>query len=135
MSDARPHLRVVSAELARDGLYLLSQRLPHAVLGGLWEFPGGRVRGGETDEACLVRTLRDRLGVEPIVGSLAMEVRHEYDTYTLTMAVYRCTLPDRVDPTPRRVASLAWVGPEDFGAYRFPGADQQTVDALLREMA
>lgn len=134
MSDDLPRVRVVSAELARDGLYLITQRLPHAVLPGLWEFPGGRVREGETDEEALTRALRDRLGVEPVLGHRAMEIEHRYDGYVLTFAVYRCTLADDAVPEPRRVAALAWVGPEQFGEYEFPGADQQTVEALLREM-
>lgn len=134
MSDDLPRVRVVSAELARDGLYLITQRLPHAVLPGLWEFPGGRVRDGESDEAALFRAVRDRLGVEPVIGSRAMEVEHRYDDYVLTLAVYRCTLSEDAQPNPLRVADLAWVGPEQFGDYTFPGADAQTVDALLKDM-
>jgi len=134
VSDDLPHVRVVSAELARDGLYLLTQRLPKAVLPGLWEFPGGRVRDDESDEDALIRAVRDRLGVVPVIGSRSMEVEHRYDGYVLTLAVYRCTLSQDAQPEPRRVAQLAWVGPEQFGDYEFPGADQQTVDALLRDM-
>ncbi len=134
MTDDLPRIRVVSAELARDGRYLLTQRLPDAVLGGLWEFPGGRVRDGEDDDAALRRAFVDRLGIEPVIGDPSMVVEHRYDTYVLTLAVYRCTLADDTEPDARRVAALAWVGPEDFADYPFPGADQQTVDALLREM-
>lgn len=135
MTSTLPQIRVVSAEIARDGLYLLTQRLPHAVLPNLWEFPGGRVREGESDVDALHRAIHDRLGIEPVVGSKALEITHTYDRYTLTMAVYRCTLPDDVEPEPRKVADLAWVGPERFGDFAFPGADQQTVDALLRDLS
>lgn len=136
MSDTpqNARVRVVSAEIARDGLYLITQRMPNAVLPGLWEFPGGRVRPGESDADALRRALTDRLGCDVLIGTQAMRVEHAYETYTLEMCVYRCALPDGAEPVARRVADLAWVGPEQFGRYPFPGADQQTVDALLGDM-
>ena len=122
--------RVVSAEIYRDGRYLITQRSMRAVLPLLWEFPGGRVREDDTDEAVLKRNLRDRVGVEADVGSMVMEVTHEYAGYDLVMRVYQCDIGHQ-EPTVRRVHDLAWVSPEQFGQYTFPGADQKTVDALL----
>ena len=122
--------RVVSAEIFRDGRYLITQRSMKAVLPLLWEFPGGRVREDETDEAVLKRNLRDRVGVEVDVGNMVMEVTHEYAGYDLVMRVYQCEIGHQ-EPTVRRVHDLAWVTPEQFGEYTFPGADQKTVDALL----
>lgn len=126
-----PHIRVVAAEAERDGAYLITQRRPEAALPLLWEFPGGRVHAGESDEAALGRALSDRLGVAVQVGPRVLQVSHAYDGYTLDMVVYRCTVLG--EPRPLRVADARWVRPEDFGTYRFPGADQQTVDALLRD--
>lgn len=125
-------IRVVSAELVRQGHYLLTQRKPDAVLPLLWEFPGGRVRDGEGDEAALARCLRDRLGLDVRVGRQMMEVVHQYDGYGVTLAVYQCQAPDEQEPEPLRVHDVAWVRPEEFGRYTFPGADQHTVDLLLR---
>ena len=124
-------IRVVSAEVTRDGCYLLTQRLSTAVLPGLWEFPGGRVRDGEADTEALDRALRDRLGVGATIGECVLEVQHDYDGWSVVMAVYRCEL--HTAPTARRVAALAWVPPDEFGSYPFPGADQKTVEALLGE--
>jgi 8-oxo-dGTP diphosphatase len=128
-SPQRPEIRVVSAEVSEDGYYLVTQRLPTATLPMLWEFPGGRVREGESDVQALTRALRDRLGVAATVGERVLEVTHEYDHYDLVLVVYRVVLGGH--PRTRRVHALAWVAPEDFGRYPFPGADQQTVDALL----
>lgn len=129
--DSLPRIRVVSAEIARDGCFLIAQRRANAVLPLLWEFPGGRVRDGEDDAAALRRQLTTRLGVDPDIGALAMEVVHAYDDYALTLAVYRCTLPDGVEPEAQYVEAVAWVKPEDFGDYEFPGADQATVRMLV----
>ena len=128
----RMMVRVVSAEIQRDGLYLISQRSPKAVLPLLWEFPGGRVHDGETDEQALVRTLQRRLGVDVQVEQRLLEATHDYDHYSVTLAVYRCGLGNQ-EPRAEHVAALAWVAPEDFADYPFPGADQQTVELLVKE--
>lgn len=126
-----PHIRVVAAEIEREGAFLVTQRRPEAALPLLWEFPGGRVLEGESDGDALRRTVRDRLGVTAQIGHRVLHVTHAYEGYTLDMVVYRCAILG--EPAAARVHALAWVRPEDFGKYKFPGADQQTVDALLRE--
>jgi len=132
MSDRIPTIRVVSAEIQRDGRYLITQRSERAVLPLLWEFPGGRVREGETDRDALVRTLEARIGVRVRPVERVMEVSHAYDDYKVTLAVWRCELEDQ-EPQARTVHALAWVGPDEFADYPFPGADQKTVELLLGE--
>jgi 8-oxo-dGTP diphosphatase len=129
MSGTRSRIRVVSAEVVRDGHYLITQRRADAVLPLLWEFPGGRVRQDEEDEQALRRALRDRLGMEVQVRRQTMEFVHGYDSYDLELAVYRCESDD--EPEARRVADVRWVRADQFGAYEFPGADQHTVDQLV----
>ena len=126
-----PPIRVVAAEIDRDGAYLITQRRPEAALPLMWEFPGGRVRDDESDGDALRRTLRDRVGVEVHIGHRVLQVTHAYEGYALEMVVYRCAIVG--EPSARRVHALRWVRPEEFGDYPFPGADQQTVDALLKD--
>jgi 8-oxo-dGTP diphosphatase len=125
----KPHIRVVAAEIVRDGKYLLTQRRAHAVLPLLWEFPGGRVEVGEKDETALARELSEKIGVVAMTAGCLLEVAHEYDGYTLDLAVYRVEIEG--EPQAKGVEEARWVSPEDFGQYTFPGADQHTVDALL----
>lgn len=124
-----PHIRVVAAEIEQEGTYLITQRRPEAALPLLWEFPGGRVQEGESDSDALRRTIRDRLDVGVQVGHRVLHVTHTYDVYALDMVVYRCALVG--PPRAARVNEFRWVRPDEFGDYAFPGADQQTVDALL----
>lgn len=128
--DERRAIRVVSAEIEREGRFLITRRPAHAVLPNLWEFPGGRVREGERDQEALLRALSARIGCEVDVGELLLEVRHAYDGYDLILAVYRCDAAGR-EPVCGTVAALAWVPPDELGDYEFPGADQHTVAALL----
>ncbi len=126
-----PHVRIVAAEVEVNGAFLITQRRAEAELPLMWEFPGGRVRDDESDGEALRRSLRDRLGVETQVGHRVLHVTHAYSTYTLDMVVYRCGVVGT--PKPLRVADVRWVRPEAFGDYTFPGADQLTVDKLLRD--
>ena len=125
----KPHIRIVTARLERDGCFLITQRNPHAVLPLLWEFPGGQVEEGESDQEALSRELNENLGISAQVGELSMHVCHEYERYHLDMLVYHVSTTET--PKARAVNDVRWVHPSDFGDYQFPGADQQTVDALL----
>lgn len=129
---ARPHYRVVAALIERDGRYLITQRRPQARLPLLWEFPGGKVEKGETDQQGLARELREEMGIEVEVGPLMLHVTHGYEAYNLDLLVYRCQLRG-ADPEPIRVHDIRWVEPHELSDYPFPGADQQTVDALLED--
>lgn len=124
-------IRVVSAEIRRDGRYLIVQRLATSSLPHLWEFPGGRVPDHESPERCLRRLLMERLGVDVDVGELVMQVVHEYEQYTVDMQVYRCEVHADEEPRPVRVQDARWVEPSDFHRYEFPAADEQTISSLL----
>jgi 8-oxo-dGTP diphosphatase len=124
-------IRVVAAVLAREGRYLITQRRPSAVLAGLWEFPGGKVEPGESDDAALKREVQERLGVEVLVKGRMAHRTHTYDGYTVDLNLYEATLAEGQEPRAVRVAEFRWVPSTDFDQYRFPAADQATMDLLL----
>lgn len=126
-----PVIRVVTAEICRGGRYLITRRGPQAVFPGLWEFPGGRVRPAETDEEALRRCLGERLGVTATVHERVLVVQGRTPERHVDMVVYRVDVQG--DPHPLRVADLAWVPADELGRYEFPGADRETLEALLGE--
>src|SRR6476660_9140444 len=92
----RKHLKVVGAMLEKDrGRYLITQRRPTASMPLLWEFPGGRVRDGETDEAALIRSIKDRLGLDVVVDARASTMKHDYPEYDVELTVFHCRLKDQ----------------------------------------
>jgi 8-oxo-dGTP diphosphatase len=124
-------IRVVAAVIERDGCYLITQRNASAVLPLLWEFPGGRVESGETDEDALVREVEWRLGVQvKITGSLG-EHTHEYHHYDVHMSMFACELPEGADPASSNVNDMRWVSSAEMVDYEFPPADEGTMDKLL----
>ena len=120
-------LRVVSAEIQRDGRYLLTQRSAHAVLPLLWEFPGGRVRAGESDLEALQRAVQFRIGSSVEIDERLMEVVHDYGDSKVTLVVYRCSVSG--EPFANNTQAIAWVLPEEFADYPFPAADQKSISA------
>ena len=123
-------ITVVSAAIERDGCYLITQRNEHAVLPLLWEFPGGKVEPGETDEAALARELKHRLGINVEVWERLSSTEREYDTYTVVLHLYRCDL-GHDDPRPLSVRDMRWVSSSEFDRYKFTPADKKSMDALL----
>ena len=124
-------IRVVAAVIDHDGRYLITQRNATAVLPLLWEFPGGKVEAGETDEAALLREVRHRIGVEVVVGGKVGEHVHDYARYEVHMVMFGCTLVEGEVPYPATVADLRWVTSREFLDYEFPPADETTMSKLL----
>lgn len=129
---AQRTIRVVAAVLERDGHYLITQRRSTAVLPLMWEFPGGRVEAGETDQQALKREMVHRLGVEIDVGKLISFVSHPYENYVVDLFLYECTLAS--DPSqlePRAVNAFKWAPSGDFDQYPFTPADEASMNKLL----
>src|ERR1035438_1977423 len=75
-------IHVSAALIFRAGQLLITQRHAQSHLGGLWEFPGGKREAGESFEQCLVREIREELGVEIAVGELFEEISHRSEEHT-----------------------------------------------------
>jgi 8-oxo-dGTP diphosphatase len=120
----------VSAGLVfHDGKLLITQRHAGAHLGGLWEFPGGKREAEETFESCLVRELREELGIEVTVGELIETVEHEYPEKRVRLKFFRCTWRAN-EPQALSCPAFAWITREQLATYEFPAADAHLLERL-----
>ncbi len=126
----RPKIRVVGAMIESQGKYLITQRPPRASLPLLWEFPGGRVEAGETDEEALARELREEMAIAVEVAERVIHVEHAYEQYDIDFCVYRCRLRGG-EIQHLRVHDHRWVRPDELDEYEFPAADEKTIARLL----
>ena len=126
-------IRVVGAMLEQEpGRYLITQRSKTASLPLLWEFPGGRVHEGEDDRAALKRELKERLGLDVIVGEQAMGTHHEYPHYDIDFRVFACRLERPGQEVSHAVVNdHRWVTLGEMGQFKFPDADARTLEKLL----
>ncbi|HZL43973.1 MAG TPA: (deoxy)nucleoside triphosphate pyrophosphohydrolase, partial [Verrucomicrobiae bacterium] len=100
MKDEEGSVIEVSAGLVfRDGKVLITRRPAGAHLAGLWEFPGGKRRAGESFEACLCRELREELGIEVRVERLVEKLTHQYPEKTVHLRFFRCAWQEH-EPRP-----------------------------------
>ena len=117
-----------------DGRVLICKR-PHGKhLAGMWEFPGGKVEKGETPEGCLIRELHEELDINVVQACLApfAFTSHGYDSFHLIMPLYLCRRWEGSVEV-REHEAIAWVRPNQMGAYPMPPADAPLV-AWLRDL-
>ncbi|MFN3928812.1 MAG: A/G-specific adenine glycosylase [Thermoflexus sp.] len=127
-----PHYDVTAGIIQDGDRVLIAQRPPQGMLGGLWEFPGGKVEPGEDLEDCLKRELQEELGIEVEVEEQVMTIRHTYTHMRITLHVFRCRWIGGT-PQPIGCADVRWVPIAELERYPFPNTDRKIVERLRRE--
>jgi mutator protein MutT len=119
---------VVAAVVRSGDAYLVTRRPDGVHLGGLWEFPGGKVSEGETLEDALRREIREELDTEVDVFERILEVSHAYPDRTVRLHFYRCALLG----IPRALVAqeMRWVPGADLSTLGFPPADEDLIRLL-----
>jgi len=126
-----PHYQIVVAIISNDRDQLLIARRPeNAMLGGLWEFPGGKVEPDESMEQALYREIMEELGIRIVVKREFMQLKHAYSHFKITMNAFLC---DHIDgePAPKASTAIRWVEPRRLGEYPFPKANRKLTLALM----
>ena len=124
-----PTIDVAAGLIFHQGRLLIAQRFPEAHLGGLWEFPGGKVEPNETFGGCLRREIGEELGIEVKVLEEVADLVHDYSEKSVHLRFFRCALLSG-DPQAIGCAAFAWIQPADLSIYEFPLADREIVSLL-----
>jgi A/G-specific adenine glycosylase len=124
-----PHQDIAAGVIWRDGLILIAQRPLSGLLGGLWEFPGGKRESGETMQECLVREVAEELGIVIRVHQLLATVDHAYTHFRITLHAYHCQYVSG-EPQALGCAAWVWVRPDELDSYAFPAANRTILSAL-----
>jgi A/G-specific adenine glycosylase len=133
MSETRsplPHKLIGVAVIWNDqGQVLIDKRPQSGLLGGLWEFPGGKVEPNETISECVVREIQEELGIAIAVLEPLITVEHAYTHFKVTLSVHHCRHLSG-DPQPIECDEAKWVGLDELDQYPFPTANQKIIAAL-----
>ncbi|HPD17407.1 MAG TPA: A/G-specific adenine glycosylase [Planctomycetota bacterium] len=118
-----PHFDVGVGLVWRRGRVLIARRPPSGLLGGLWEFPGGKREEGEPLEETVRREVREEVGLE--IGRLSPLVicQHAYSHFRVTLHAFECRAP-RGRARPLACEAVRWVRPADLAAYPFPAGSR-----------
>jgi mutator protein MutT len=122
-------IEVAAALIFRSGKLLITQRHKDSHLGGLWEFPGGKREAGETFEQCLVREIREELGIEISVGEQFEDIQHDYPDKNVRLKFFICKLLSG-EPQLLGCADFKWIGKGELKDYQFPAADARLLEKL-----
>lgn len=135
-SSAPVPFQVIGVGVVRDqdGRVLIDQRLNEGLLGGLWEFPGGKQENGEAIVDTIVRELREELAITVRVDEELITLEHAYSHKRLRFVVHLCSWMDG-DPQPLASQQVRWVEPADLDAYPFPAANARIIAALRQHLA
>jgi A/G-specific adenine glycosylase len=126
-----PHVDVTAGIIWKKNKFLITLRPPRGLLGGLWEFPGGKLEPGEDLKTCLRREIREELGIGVRVRGLLVSVPHAYTHFKITLHAFECAYAGgRIRP--RGCDDYRWIAQCDLDRFAFPGADRKVIQ-LLRE--
>lgn len=126
-----PTVRVAAGVIRDDatGRLLLTRRAENAHLGGLWEFPGGKIETGESPEDAVLRELEEELSVRVRVGAALLEITHEYPDRTVHLKFFECRIVAG-QPRAHNEGAMAWCKPEELVRYPMPEANTRLVRML-----
>jgi 8-oxo-dGTP diphosphatase len=122
-------MAVVAAVIEEDHRFLVTRRSADVHLGGMWEFPGGKVDPGESQRAALKREIREELGVEIEIDQLLHQTTHVYPERAVTLYFYRC----RLLGTPHAILGqeMCWVPRAGLSSLGLPPADAELIELLI----
>ncbi len=124
-----PHYTVAAAVFQRDGKIFLAQRPPKGLLGGMWEFPGGKKEPHEDLPACLRREICEELGVKIDVGPAFGVYQHAYTHFKVTLHAFLCHL-NGAEPQISEHTAAHWVQPDHLDDYPMGKIDRQIAQNL-----
>lgn len=122
---------VVAGILKKNNQILVGQRPETHTLGGLWEFPGGKIEMGETPEQALARELNEELGIDAEIGDLRLACTHSYGDVGILILFYE-VLFWKSEPKAKHHTHLEWIDPKDLPKRNIPEANRKNMNRIYK---
>ncbi len=131
MTDRLPIHKLVGVGIIwDDDRLLIDRRRPTGLLGGFWEFPGGKVEPGESIQECIAREIQEELALQVRVDAELITINHTYSEFDVTLVVHHCRYLGG-EPRPLSCDEIRWVQVAELSNYQFPEANMKIIEALL----
>jgi A/G-specific adenine glycosylase len=115
------------------GQFLIDQRYEDSIMGGMWEFPGGKKKSSESIEKTIEREIKEELGIEIKVGEKLLSFEYYYSFGKLLFIVHLCKWLSG-DPQPLASEQVRWVDPTRLSDFSFPDANTKIISALYKHL-
>ena len=125
-----PNYIVVVGIILRDKKFFIQRRAPGSMLGGLWEFPGGKVEKDETLEAALTRELYEECGIRPIIIKKIGHVKHTYSHFSINFHGFYCVESNQKI---NQSGETKWITPDQIHYYPFPKANHKLFQIIEKQ--
>jgi 8-oxo-dGTP diphosphatase len=113
----------------QSGQILIDRRKIGGAMGGMWEFPGGKIELGETVVECIMREIQEELAIEIIVGEHLITIEHIYPAFQITLIAHHCQHISGI-PQPIESDEIRWVNVCDLDTCNFPAANVAIIKAI-----
>lgn len=133
-SRATPQFHIAVGVVFKNDRVLITQRKAEGLLGGLWEFPGGKIRDGESAKAACIREIKEEVNLKVRIQSHLTRVRHAYTHFKIIMEVFCCQyVSGRVKL--RGPAGHRWIRLDEYKNYPFPKANHKFIPLLHKKQS
>ncbi|MEA3286088.1 MAG: A/G-specific adenine glycosylase [Candidatus Marinimicrobia bacterium] len=128
---AIPHYNIVIGLIKKDGQILIQKRPPRGLLGGLWEFPGGKIERGESPEVALLREIKEETTLEVELAETIGTIRHAYTHFRITLVAFFCDWRKGEAKT-HAATENRWISMNELDQFAFPKANLKILELLKR---
>lgn len=122
-------IEVVAAAIVKNGKLFIAKRPDKGEVGLKWEFPGGKIEPGETMEAAIKREIREELSATIEVSKKITTVKHQYNSFHLTMHIFLCSLFGN-DPVISEHVDSCWIDKNQLKDFDWAPADLKILDQV-----
>jgi len=127
----KPHHHIGVGICMREGKVLIARRHEKQMLAGLWEFPGGKIEPGETEEDCIVREMREETGLTVELVRKIGVTDHAFTHFSITLNAWICNWLSG-EAQPLSGSEIRWVLPQELDSYPFPKANKEIIKEFRR---
>ncbi|MEJ2684411.1 MAG: (deoxy)nucleoside triphosphate pyrophosphohydrolase [Candidatus Sulfobium sp.] len=127
------HIHVACAIIKENGKVLATQRSAAMSMPLKWEFPGGKIEVGESPEECLLRELREEIGIAVRIGLALPPHTHKYSSFIVTLYPFACKISSG-EIVLHEHAAIIWLPPEELYTLDWAEADLPVIELYLAQI-
>ena len=124
-----PHYYISVGVIWKNEKILITKRKTGGLLGGLWEFPGGRRKQNESSEDCLIREIYEETNLRVELKEFITKINHRYSHFSISLDAFHCLYRKGLAET-NDSSRLKWILPEHIKQFAFPKANHKFMDKI-----